>query len=77
VKLGGLSGFTGVLAVGAAAGLVSVSVVRHSSAGRTFGFRSDGPCYQRLRATLKAMQSGEIEDTFGWCEPLRYDEFSH
>jgi len=77
VNLDELSKFTEVLAVGTAAGLVSVSVIRHNSTDRTFEFHSDGPCYQRLRNTLKGMQSGEIEDAFGWCEPLRYDEFSH
>ncbi|KAI8628157.1 putative branched-chain amino acid aminotransferase [Xylariaceae sp. FL1651] len=76
VKLDELSSFTEVLAVGTAAGLVPVTVIRHNSRDATLKFLADGPCYQKLRDTLKGIQCGSIEDTFGWCESLRYDEFA-
>lgn len=75
VKLDELPTFTEVLATGTAAGLVPISAIRHNLADRTLEFLSDGPFYQKLRDTLKGIQSGKIQDTFGWCEFLRYDEF--
>lgn len=75
MKIDHLSQFSEVLAVGTAAGLVPVSSIHHKSTNQTFDFLTEGPSYQRLSDTLKKLQSGHIEDTFGWCEKLRYDEF--
>ncbi|KAI2484790.1 branched-chain-amino-acid aminotransferase TOXF [Pyrenophora tritici-repentis] len=75
VRLDELASFSEVLAVGTAAGLVSVSAIRHQSTDRDFSFVENGPCYQKLSSTLKDIQHGRVADTFGWCAPLRFEEF--
>ncbi|EOA91197.1 uncharacterized protein SETTUDRAFT_86779 [Exserohilum turcica Et28A] len=75
VRLDELADFSEVLAVGTAAGLVSVAVIRHQSTDRDFNFVENGPCYEELSSTLKGIQHGRVADTFGWCVPLRFEEF--
>ncbi|POR32441.1 HC-toxin branched-chain amino acid aminotransferase, partial [Tolypocladium paradoxum] len=70
VKIDDLSTFTEVLAAGTAAGLVPVCCIRHESADWTFEFLPGGSGYQKLWDTLKGIQRGEVEDSFGWCERL-------
>ncbi|KID92409.1 branched-chain-amino-acid aminotransferase, partial [Metarhizium majus ARSEF 297] len=76
IKLDELPTFSEVLAVGTAAGLVSVSSIHHRSHSKTYEFTAGGPCHQQLSALLKAIQRGEIKDTFGWCDSLRYGDFA-
>lgn len=75
VRLSELSTFSEVLAAGTAAGLVPCSVVYHKSTDTKLEFLVGGPRHRKLMDTLKGVQRGEIGDTFGWCETLRYDEF--
>ncbi|CAI6312094.1 unnamed protein product [Periconia digitata] len=75
VSLDELTNFSEVLAVGTAAGLVSVSLIRHESTDRDFKFVENGPGYQKLSKMLKDIKHGRVLDTFGWCAPLRYEEF--
>ncbi|KAM5350427.1 hypothetical protein ACJ41O_006932 [Fusarium nematophilum] len=77
IKLDELSDFSEVFAVGTAATIRPCSLIYHKSTNREFKFLADGPCYQRLWGSLTGIQTGEIEDTFQWCEELRYEEFKN
>ncbi|KAI9859650.1 MAG: hypothetical protein M1813_006581 [Trichoglossum hirsutum] len=65
--------FTEVLAAGTAAALVPVKSITHASRGDKFVYAADdepGPCCVRLLTALKGIQSGKVEDSFGWCETV-------
>ncbi|KAG8664408.1 Aminotransferase fpaps4 [Fusarium poae] len=75
VKLDELSSFCEVFAVGTAATIRPCSLIYHKSTNREFKFVANGSYYTRLWSTLKKIQTGESEDTFQWCQELRYEEF--
>ncbi|KAI6747605.1 hypothetical protein HG530_015713 [Fusarium avenaceum] len=75
VRIQELGNFTEVLAVGTAAGILSVKEIHRASTRETFSFVPEGPCCHRLREALVGIQKGQVEDSFGWCEKLRYAEF--
>ena len=62
--------------MGTAAGLVSVSSIRYASKKTSYKFVAEGPCHQTLSAMFNGIQRGEVEDRFGWCEPLRYQDYA-
>lgn len=63
-----------VMAVGTAAGIVPVTCIHRRSTGEIFNFTSGGPCFRKLRDELVGIQKGDMKDSFGWCERLRYAE---
>ena len=54
---------------GTAAGVTYFSSVTHGDVEKTFGDGRMGPITQRLLRTLKGIQYGAIEDTYGWMVP--------
>lgn len=75
MRLDELSEFSEVLAVGTAAGLVPIKCIHQKSTNSAIDFVVDGPSYRKLSDELRSVQIGQSEDTFGWCEGLRYGEF--
>ena len=65
-----LSSFSEVMAAGTAASLVPIKSITMKSRNETFVYqdRSDepGPACLEFLTTLKGIQQGKIEDTFGW-----------
>jgi branched-chain amino acid aminotransferase len=72
------------MAAGTAAALVPIKSIMMESKGDKFVYRdgSDepGPACVKLLTTLKGIQQGKIEDTFGWLgkvqEPIGYSNVS-
>ncbi|KAH7173138.1 aminotransferase [Fusarium flagelliforme] len=73
VKLDELSTFCEVFAVGTAATIRPCSLIYHKSTNRKFTFVANGSYYTRLWNALNKIQTGESEDTFQWCQELRYE----
>ncbi|ORY11216.1 aminotransferase [Clohesyomyces aquaticus] len=73
-----LNTFDEVLAAGTAAALVPIKSITLESANEKFVYRdgSDepGPCCVKLLQTLRGIQQGKIEDTFGWCYEIKKPE---
>lgn len=60
-----------VMAVGTAAGLVPIKSILMRSRGEKFVYEGGATAesfYSKLLNTLKGIQQGTIEDTFGWLE---------
>ncbi|MCJ1380520.1 hypothetical protein MMC17_003628 [Xylographa soralifera] len=70
-----LDSFTEVIAVGTAAALVPVKSITMRSTGDKFlygdGSEEPGPVVSRLLTTLRDIQMGKIEDTFGWLDYVK------
>jgi branched-chain amino acid aminotransferase len=71
IKYEELSSFTEVMAAGTAAALVPIRSITRESDARTSTFidassEEPGPICLKLLSTLKGVQLGKIEDTFGW-----------
>ncbi len=67
--------FSEVFAAGTAAVLIPVRSIERKSTTERFSFRqgSQEPdsCYSRLYLTLKGIQQGKIEDSFGWVDVVQ------
>ena len=67
-----LSTFTEVLAAGTAAALVPIKSITMKSRGDKFIYQGEGdepgPACVKLLSTLKGIQQGKLEDSFGWLE---------
>ncbi len=74
IKYEELPGFNEVLAAGTAAALVPIKSITRKSTNDLFSFNNGpdepGPCCTKLLTTLKGIQQGKIEDSFGWCEKV-------
>ena len=72
IKYEELSTFTEVMAAGTAAALVPIKSITMKSRNDKFlyqdGSDEPGPACVKLLTTLKGIQQGKIEDTFGWLE---------
>lgn len=59
------------MAVGTAAALLPIKSITRNSTSDKFiyqnGADQPGPCTLKLSETIKGIQKGKIEDTFGWC----------
>lgn len=59
------------MAVGTAAALLPIKSITRKSTSDKFiyqnGADQPGPCTLKLSETIKGIQKGKIEDTFGWC----------
>ena len=70
VKYEELPSFTEVMAAGTAAALVPIKSITMRSEGDQFlyqgGGDEPGPACMKLLTTFKAIQSGKLEDNFGW-----------
>ena len=59
------------MAVGTAAALLPIKSITRKSTSDKFiyqnGADQPGPCTLKLAETIKGIQKGKIEDTFGWC----------
>lgn len=69
-----LSSFDEVIAAGTAAALVPIKSITMRSRDDKFVYlkgEEPGRAVVKLLAELKGIQSGTVEDTFGWCEPVR------
>lgn len=73
--------FSEVMAVGTAAALLPIKSITRKSTSDKFvyqhGADQPGPCTAKLSDTIKGIQKGKIEDTFGWCvrvEETKLDE---
>lgn len=69
------------MAVGTAAALLPIKSITRKSTSDKFiyqnGADQPGPCTVKLSDTIKGIQKGKIEDTFGWCvrvEETKLDE---
>lgn len=59
------------MAVGTAAALLPIKSITRKSTSDKFVYQNGadqpGPCTLKLSETIKGIQKGKIEDTFGWC----------
>ena len=67
-----LAEFDEVMAAGTAAALVPIKSITFRSKSLHIKYLDDepGPCCVKLLDHLKGIQSGRLEDTFGWCETV-------
>jgi branched-chain amino acid aminotransferase len=67
--------FSEVMAAGAAAALVPIKSITMTSKNEKFEYQNGtgkpGPICVRFLTTFKGIQSGKIEDTFGWLETVQ------
>ncbi|KAL8956643.1 MAG: hypothetical protein Q9183_006254, partial [Haloplaca sp. 2 TL-2023] len=72
-----LSSFTEVLAAGTAAALVPIKSITMRSKGDRITYQGagdePGPACVKLLTTLKGIQQGKIEDSFGWLDYVEQD----
>ncbi|KAF2015722.1 branched-chain amino acid aminotransferase II [Aaosphaeria arxii CBS 175.79] len=65
-----LSSFSEVLAAGTAAALVPIRSITYTSKNEKFAYKEaaeePGPACVKLLSTLKGLQQGKIQDSFGW-----------
>ena len=61
-----MSSGTECFVTGTAAGVSYIESIEHKGSTRVFGNGKVGELTHELRATLKGIQFGKIEDTFGW-----------
>lgn len=54
---------------GTAAGVAHIESIDHNGATRVFRDRKVGELTRELRSTLKGIQYGKLEDSFGWMVP--------
>ncbi|CZT42893.1 related to branched-chain amino acid aminotransferase [Rhynchosporium secalis] len=71
IKYEELSSFSEVLAAGTAAALVPIKSITRNSRSETSSYiasdsEEPGPICIKLLTTLKGIQNGKIQDTFGW-----------
>lgn len=80
VKYEEIREFDEVIAAGTAAGLVPVRSITMKSRGEKWGFEcgdggggkgEGGPVCRRLMGLLQGIQTGEVEDVFGWNWEIR------
>lgn len=78
VKYEEIREFDEVIAAGTAAGLVPVRSITMKSRGEKWGFEcgdggkgEGGPVCRRLMGLLQGIQTGEVEDVFGWNWEVR------
>jgi branched-chain amino acid aminotransferase len=55
---------------GTAAGVAYLESIEHEGATRVFRDGKVGELTHELRATLKGIQYGTVDDTFGWMVPV-------
>jgi branched-chain amino acid aminotransferase len=55
---------------GTAAGVAHIESIEHRGTTRVFRERKVGELTHELRSTLKGIQYGTVEDTFGWMVPV-------
>ena len=70
-----LSDFSEVMAAGTAAALVPIKSISMKSKNDKFtyqhGSNEPGPACAKLLSTLKGIQQGKIQDTFGWLDMIQ------
>ena len=70
-----LSDFSEVMAAGTAAALVPIKSISMKSRNDKFtyqhGSNEPGPVCAKLLSTLKGIQQGKIQDTFGWLDMIQ------
>lgn len=70
-----LSGFSEVIAAGTAAALVPIKSISMKSRGDKFTYQDGndgiGPACAKLLSTLKDIQQGKINDSFGWLDIIQ------
>ncbi|KAK4546039.1 hypothetical protein LTR36_002176 [Oleoguttula mirabilis] len=75
IKYEELPSFKEILAAGTAAALVPIKSITMRSRNDKFEYQGGGdkpgPAVVKLLAQLKGIQSGKVQDTFGWCQPVR------
>ena len=74
IKYEELEHFSEVMAAGTAAALVPIKSITMKSRGDKFSYGDSadgGECCLKLLEQLKGIQSGKIEDKFGWCETVK------
>jgi len=64
--------FDEVLAVGTAVVVTPVGSITHGNRTYEFGGHKIGPTTRRLYDTVRAIQSGEMEDVYGWNHQVEY-----
>ncbi len=71
IKYEELPTFSEVFAAGTAAALVPIKSITRNSRNETHSYIAEdseepGPVCDKLLTTLKGIQAGKLEDTFGW-----------
>lgn len=70
-----LSSFSEVIAAGTAAALVPIKSITMKSRQDRFTYQGGsgepGPVYSALLSTLKGIQQGKIQDSFGWLDMIQ------
>lgn len=68
-----LSSLSEVIAAGTAAALVPIKSITMKTKEDRFEYLRDepGPIFVKLLSTLKDIQLGKLEDTFGWREQVK------
>lgn len=78
IKYDEISTFTEIMAAGTAAALVPIKSITMRSRNDKFIYQgaSDdpGPAYKKLLSTLKSIQQGKMEDSFGWLDYVKEPE---